>query len=197
MEILFGDKYYDTDKWAPGKFQKETQKEIENIGIRGNIYDENIQQGADWPVVLAELFYDIDWGPFSKITLFGLIFLSGKKINENLEAWAHIWDKIKTLFNRIQPSRIDEKTAFIFGIDYLKSQYNIDRFLDSTIQICVYNTNPNYDKSILHRPDALYLMKIVTPEHIHILGVKSNKKIVIEKKIKKAWYAFIDEEREG
>jgi hypothetical protein len=95
--IFIPDATYDHPDYYPGleeadaseKFRKETKDKFQ-ISSR----EANIGAGADWPAVALEA---IEFIKDREAVLAGIaLFFSGKKINENLDAWLSIGKKLSS-----------------------------------------------------------------------------------------------------
>ena len=126
MELIFSDALYDTADWEEGKYSKELFSHIVQIDPEASVTDTNIGHGADWPVVLVELFKGVDWSQVFTVAGVGGVFLLGKQINENIDAWIEIGKKIRKLIEKMKPARVDEYAAVLLVINDLKKMQSTE-----------------------------------------------------------------------
>lgn len=118
MELIFSDPYYDSDAWEEGKYAIELTNQLSEFDENVEVIDTDIGQGADWPVVLAKIFSDVDWSILLTAAGAGAggFFLLGEKINKNIDAWIEIGGKFKKLIEKCKPTRIDENGALLYNL---------------------------------------------------------------------------------
>lgn len=193
MELIFADEYYDSPDFKEGAFSKDLKKELIEFDSQIDAIDGDIGHGADWPVVLIELFNEIDWSSVFKVGTISTVFFLGKKINENLDAWLAIGKKLKKLFEKKQPKRIDEKAALLMALTDIKDS-NFELIdLEISLRIHSYNGDFDINENLLNRPDSLYIFDIITPESLFIYGVKSDGIISFKHKYGKHWFDFLND----
>ena len=193
MELIYNDKYYDSPEYEEGKYTNELLIELQNYASDIKTRDIIIHQGADWPVVLVDLFSSIEWTSILKASVMPGVFFLGKKINENLEAWVEIGKKLKKIFKKNQPARIDEQAAFTIA---LNDMINLDKsiIIDEVIlKIHNYNSNSDIYSSLKSRPDSLYLFEITTHKGFFVYAIRSDGKISFKYKFGNTWNDFLQE----
>lgn len=194
MELIFADEYYDSpDFKEEGAFSKDLKNELVEFDSQLETIDGDIGHGADLPVVLIELFKEIDWNSVFKVGTIPTVFFLGKKINENIDAWIEISKKLKKLFEKKQPTRIDEKAALLIVLqDMLENNHDLK---DSEISLRVHSYDGGFDinKSLINRPDTLYVYDIHTSDSFLIYGVKSDGKVSFKHQYGKQWYDFLED----
>lgn len=93
--------YHDLDEQASSKrFKEELSNKIsieqeKNDFPNASIKEVNIGAGADWPAIVINIL------PSKEVLPFAVLFFSGKLINENLDAWLSIGEKIGRLFGNV------------------------------------------------------------------------------------------------
>lgn len=176
MELIYSDVLYDSSEWKEGKYSKELLSHIINFDPEASVTDINIGHGADWPVVLVEIYKGIDWSQLFTIVGAGGVFLMGKQINENIDSWIEIGKKFGKLIEKIKPAKVDEKAAALLIINNLQKQNLLN---GASISIQVVEFKPvEWGKSILgKRPDSLYIITVRTENKTLIYGMKSNMEI--------------------
>jgi len=193
MELIYNDKYYDSPEYEEGKYTNELLIELQNYASDIKTRDIIIHQGADWPVVLVDLFSSIEWTSILKASVIPGVFFLGKKINENLEAWVEIGKKLKKIFKKNQPARIDEQAAFTIA---LNDMINLDKsiIIDEVIlKIHNYNSNSDIYSSLKSRPDSLYLFEITTHKGFFVYAIRSDGKISFKYEFGNTWNDFLQE----
>ncbi len=194
MELIFGDKYYDnTDNYEETSFALELKSELLKWDVDVKVIEGDIGHGADWPVVLAEIFNSVDWTTILKTTSIPAVFFLGKKINENLEAWLSIGKKLKQVIIKLKPVRIDEQAALLIVLeDLLTSKNNINK-LEIILKIHSYDIDVSLSSSLLKRPDSLYIFNIETEDNFFVYGIKSDSHISFKHEYGKNWYDFLED----
>src|SRR4030066_1329496 len=119
MELLFSDPYYGTKDWREGRYASELTSVLAEFDPSNKATDANIGHGADWPVVLVDIFNQIDWSSFLTLAGASGLFLLGDKINKNIDAWIEIAKKLNKLIDKLHPARIDENAATIIVLNEL------------------------------------------------------------------------------
>lgn len=61
MELIFPDVLYDSSEWKEGKYSKKLLSHIVQFDPEASATDTDIGHGADWPVVLVEIFNNLNW----------------------------------------------------------------------------------------------------------------------------------------
>ena len=189
MELLFPDALYDSSEWEEGKYSKELLSHMVQIDPEASVTDTDIGHAADWPVVLVEIFKNIDWSQLFTIAGVGGVFLMGKQINENIDAWIEIGKKFGKLIEKIKPARVDEHAAVLLVINELQKP-NLLNGARISVQIVEF-TPVEWGNGILgKRPDALYIITIKTDNKFIIYGMKSNMKIEFKHELSTEWIEF-------
>ena len=189
MELIFPDILYDSSEWEEGKYSKELLSRIVQFDPEASATDTDIGHGADCPVVLVQIFNNVDWSQL--FTLAGTIgvFLMGKQINENIDAWIEIGKKFKKLITKNKPERVDEHAAVLLVIDELQRHTQLTGVAIS-VQIVEFKPVP-WGKGILgKRPDSLYIVTAKTENKAIIYGIKSNMKIEFKHELSTEWIEF-------
>jgi len=110
--------------------------------------------------------------------LAGTIFLSGKRINENLKGWLDIAKKVRRLFQKQPPTRIDEQATFLLVLEELSEKGELlGDAVSAFVQILEFTPVPSAKGTLGKRPDALYIVSVKTSEGLHIYGIKSSMKV--------------------
>ena len=189
MELIFPDALYDSSEWEEGKYSKELLSHIVQIDPEASVTDTDIGHGADWPVVLVEIFKSVDWSQLFTIASVGGVFLMGKQINENIDAWIEIGKKFGKLIEKIKPARVDEHAAVLLVINELQ-RHNMLSGASISVQIVDF-TSVEWGKGILgKRPDSLYIISVRTENKTIIYGMKSNMKIEFKHELSTEWIEF-------
>lgn len=179
MELIFADTHYDTQGYIVGKYSSELLPSLTAYDDNARVTDDDIGYGADWPVVVASIFESVDWNSVFKISAIPAIFFLGKKINENIEAWLEIKDKLISLIKKIKPTRIDEKAALLIIIDdFVKSKQNLNG-IEIVLKVHNYNSGFKLNQSLSKQSDSLYIFQIETDDKFYIYGIKSDTQIII------------------
>ena len=103
-------------------FEREFENEAVSFG------EADIMTGASCGALLVELK---DWLPLV-LPAASLLFFSGKRIEENLEAWGKIGGRINSLFDRVHATSadkqitIDNQIAAIIGVSHLAREISSD-----------------------------------------------------------------------
>lgn len=193
MELIFVDEYYDSPDFKQGLFLKDLKNELIEFDNELIAIDGDIGHGADWPVVLIDLFNEIDWSSVLKAGAVPTMFFFGKKINENLDAWIEIGRKLKRLFKKKQPIRLDEKAALLLVLHDLKDNNHDLNELVISLRIHSYNGDFDINEKLLNRPDSLYVFDIITAQSYFIYGIKSDGIISFKQKYGKYWFDFLND----
>jgi len=193
MDLIFIDPTYDNPNFIQGEFCRKLKKEFIEFDNNLIASEGDIGHGADWPVVLIELFKDVDWSSIFKIGAIPGIFLLGKKINDNLDGWFEISKKLKQLFKKQFPDRIDEKAALLIILeDILDTEGQIEN-IDITLKIHSYDNNLDVNDKLTNRPDSLYIYHIATKKAFYIYGLMSNGSISFKHTYGKFWHDYLED----
>lgn len=193
MELLFSNEYYDNvpegadeEKYV-GRYAHELSASLSEFDGNVKSNDTNIGRGADWPVVLVEIFGNHNFLTAAGVS--GLFFL-GEKINQNLDAWLEIAGKLGALFRKVKPVRIDENAAMLIALNDAAQSDDKFGIVDVSVQVVVFMPNPSGKYNLDKRPDALYLVKIDSVEKISVYGVKSNGSVEFKHEYAKGPHEF-------
>lgn len=190
MELIFTDIYYDTEKWEEGRYCAELAGELFELDKDVVTIETDIGLGADFPSVLVDIFKNIDWPSLLTVVGPAGLFLFGKKINENIDAWIEISQKFKRVIRRFSPSRIDEKGSLLVVLSELPEFGKKGVELDVSVQVVEFMPIPRGKGTLDKRPDALYIITIKVPEKIYVIGVKSNNTTVFRHEYSTNWFEF-------
>src|SRR5262245_6891905 len=106
MIILVSDYSYDQTGVDRSEVESNVRATLGPIFPNVELRDSNIGRGADWPMIVAAL---------------GGVFLLGKKINENVEAWCSLAEKFRkallSLAERGAAFRVDEEACQLLALD--------------------------------------------------------------------------------
>lgn len=193
MELIFVDEYYDSPDFKQGLFLKDLKNELIEFDNELIAIDGDIGHGADWPVVIIEIFNEIDWSSVLKAGAVPTMFFFGKKINENLDAWIEIGKKLKRLFKKKKPIRLDEKAALLLVLHDLKDNNHDLNELEISLRIHSYNSDFDINEKLLNRPDSLYVFDIITAQSYFIYGIKYDGIISFKHKYGKYWFDFLND----
>ena len=192
MQILFYDKYYDTEDYESNmnRFKNELNQQFKEFDDNIKTYDANIGHGADSPSIIIDIFNNFGSKEVIVASLVSLFFL-GDKINKNVNAWLEIINKISTLIQKNKPARIDAETAMLLAFKFvLDKKYNIEDISLST-QVIPFNKGSVSSDNILETtPDSLYIFSIKVKNKIFIIGIKSKGNIEFTHEYSSEWYEF-------
>jgi len=191
MELIFVDPYYDSVD--EGKdFSPELMSLLTPYDESPRIHHTDIGHGAASPAYLVEIFSSIDWSTFLTASGVGATFLMGKRIQENLDAWIELSERIGKLVLSLHPSRIDEKAAALLAIKDVFDSSQPSNDFELSLQIIEYSPMPSGRFKLDKRPDALYLVTINTGGLAHIYGIKSDGNVSFRHVFGLGWYEFND-----
>ena len=130
----------------------------------------------------------MDWSDFLKGA--AGVFVMGKKINENIEAWLEIGGKIKRLFKTIKPSRIDENAATLLFLGELSKSHDLSQ-VKVSVQIIEGEAAP-WGKGKLDKvADRIYLITATFPSIVYIYGITASGKERFKHEYDLNWYSFL------
>lgn len=153
IQIFIPDASYDNDLVSATEFKRKLVEQIKSIEADGSkikarpLLQANIGAGADWPAFLAEIIPSII--PHAPLYAPLALFFMGKKINENMDAWISIGEKLYRLLqltggwlNRgaaliVSLFKIKEEIGDIHSIEIIQYEAIDGRFVDNW-----ENTNP-------------------------------------------------------
>ena len=189
MELLYRDRYYDKVDWEQGKYCRELKSQLGDIDNEVDAIETDVGLGASEPSVLVELFKNIDWGSLLPAVLTGVFFL-GDKINKNIDAWIEIAKKFKRILSKFPPARIDEKGALLVVLDRLGIFTGPIKEIDVSIQVIPFMQRSQGKRTLDKRPDALYVVTVLIPEKVYVVGIKSNMNVVFSNEYSTSWIKF-------
>ena len=123
--IYIPDLTYDNPDYYPALDKQAASKKFheqvtDELGVSS--YDANIGAGADWPVVALEIIEYIQNKEYLFLVL--AAFFSGEKINENLDAWFSIGQKIYSRASKFQPI-LNRSASILLGLQgYINESKN-------------------------------------------------------------------------
>jgi len=190
VEILFSDKYYDSDSYSVGKYAQELSQVLRDFDADVVARDTDIGHGADWPVVLVEIFKGSEWSKLATLVGFSGIFLLGDLINKNIEGWIALASKFKALVEKVMPARIDESGALLIVIDELVTSGV--KLENAKISMQVLPFAPlQYGIGTLDKsPNSLYVITVDCDDNVIIYGIKSDSKLEFRHSFSKGWIDF-------
>ncbi|MDB4884272.1 MAG: hypothetical protein JWL95_3038 [Gemmatimonadetes bacterium] len=127
------------------------------------------------------------------------VFFSGKKINENLEAWLSLGKRLKSLLSsldeRIGTGRVSQPFAFALALEHLASAGNK---LDGATLLATAETrvrNLSLSETLLPTfrsfPDRYYVFTIQIADQVaHVIGISSTGAILFHHRLELHWWAF-------
>jgi|GEM_PF-1288216 len=199
MELLFPDKYYDSEGYEVGRYSDELKKILQAVDSDVSAADTNIGHGADWPTVLVQIFKGLDITTVLTAGGLGAIILGGDKVSKSIDGWLTAAKKLKTLCEQICPSRIDENAALLLAIDDLQTRklnLTAEHLINISTQVIEF-TPVTWGQGILdRRPDCIYVFTIKLVEQVFIYGIKSDATIDFIKEYSSEWYDFHNKSRE-
>jgi hypothetical protein len=193
MELIFTYEYYDSHDFKEGEFSKDLKNKLFEFDNQLETIDGNIEDGSDWPVVIIELFKEIDWTSIFKIGTIPTVFFLGKKINENIDAWIEISKKAKKLFEKKQPTRIDEKAALLIVLQDISENNHDLKDLEISLRVHSYDGDFDINKKLKNRPNSLYVYDIRTTDSFLIYGLKSDGTVSFKHRYGKHRYEFLQD----
>lgn len=197
MELIYSDKQYAEFGVTDGSYLKELCHTLKEFDVNILAREDDIGYGADWPVILIEIFNDINWSSILKVGSIPTLFFLGKRINENIEGWLEISRRIKKLLKKAPAERIDEKSALCIVLQDMESRgYKFDN-ISITLKVHSYDGQFNIEESLSKRPNSLYIFEIETAEIFIIYGVMSDGQISFRHQYGKFWFDFIEDRSRG
>ena len=190
MEIIFADKYYGTSQEEKNKFEPELKKQLLEFDPDVSTKQTDIGHGADWPVVLVEIFKSYDWDTIFGIVGAGSLFLLGDKLNKGIEGWIEIAKKFNLLISKLKPTRIDKNGALLYVLNEMSSKGIDCSNLDISIQVIDFTPCSHGDGRLGKNPDSLYLIKAKSESKLYLYGLKSNLKMEFNHEFGTEWFEF-------
>jgi len=166
MEIIIIDPTYDHDESERPQFLAELKNDLTELSGEIQTVEADVGFGADWPAVLAIL---------------GGLFLLGKPIDENIDAWFSLAKKFKKVIDKIKARswqyRIDDSGASLIALEKIansekgKVEY-IRKIEFKRIELSTFQLK---DPSHLDQhPNNLYIHSyIVNDSTLYVIGIKS------------------------
>jgi hypothetical protein len=178
MEVIVNDPHWDHES-----FLKDLQDELSQLTADIQLRDTDIGCGTSWEVVLASL---------------GGLFLLGKPIKDNLEAWLSLGQKFVSVLKRIATKfgayRVDEHGATLIAVtEIANTEPSLIRSLEllTAHSIRFYELVYHESAHLDHHPDTLYLQSYrVNGERIYVLGIKSNGKLEFKHAFSTSYFEF-------
>lgn len=175
MEIAVPDASYPENEWneaARQDFLRELDVELKTLSDEYTLTDTDIGRGADWPAILAS------------VTIAATIFFSGKRVEENLDAWISLANRLRTFVDtataKWRAARVDQDGASLLALDEVTRRYpqavrvlRLDGVLSSWFD--PLDAHMKSADHLDHHPEALYVVALeVDEEALYIVGVKSS-----------------------
>lgn len=166
MEIIIVDPTYDHEESERPKFLADLENDLTELTSEIQMVERDIGFGADWPAVLAIL---------------SGIFLLGKPINENIDAWFSLAQKFKKVISKIKARswqyRVDETGALLLALEEIANteKGNIKSIKKIDLERIELSRFPLKDPAHLDQhPNSLYIQSfIVNGNTLYIIGIKS------------------------
>lgn len=191
MEVVIPDASYPENEWnetARQEFFDELALELGELSEEYTLADTDIGRGADWPAVLVS---------------FGVaatIFFSGKRIEENLDAWINLAKRFRAFIDKAtskwRTTRVDEEVALLLVLEEVIRQrtqgvsvLQLDGVLSSWFDpLEPYGKPP--ERLDCH-PEGLYVVALrVDDESLYIVGIKSSGTIEFVHTFSTNWWDF-------
>lgn len=191
MQLIFSDPYYDSEGWREDKFLNELTAELSSIDPSVRAFHAQLGRAADWPVVLVELFRDLDWSILLTAAGAGGFFMSGDKVNKSIDGWISVARKLRSVITRLKPVRIDERAAVLQVLTDIDDE--LARNLTSlTVRVEEFTPTPWNEHELSKRPDALYIVTTRTESTLHVYGITSSGKVEFKHRFDTAGMSSID-----
>lgn len=189
MELICNDPYYDHDFEGVKDYGVELLEILKDFDDEGKVVHTDIGHGADSPAFLIELYSSVDWSLL--LNGVGGLFLMGKKINENINAWLEIAQKVKKLIQKINPSRIDENAALLLFLNKLSAT---DDLVDVKVSLQIFDGEQvTWGKRTLDKvSDRIYLITAKFPSKVHVFGITASQKELFNHVYGLDWTNFFD-----
>jgi len=113
MKVLLPDPTYDhEDKDPPEQFLADMQRQANALSPEHKTERRDLGHGASWPMF---------------IIAFAAVFVSGKRINENIEAWIDIAKKFRKFFkwidSRCVSQWVDEEASVLLALEAVAEEH--------------------------------------------------------------------------
>lgn len=183
MELLFRDETYPHDGDFDA-FLKALEADLVQSDSQVYLRSANIGKGADYPVVLAQIFAGFSWPSAAIVAGPIAFFFLGKKIKENADAWLDLAKRFSELLKRRKPLRVDAKGGFLIALDVLRNENSQISEFDVSIQTVEHvdlgsmiRTIGNLDRN----PDATYQITFYRHGESHTFIIESTGEIVFRR----------------
>ncbi len=187
MELLYDDAYYDTPEWEEGKFASYLKAELGEYDDEIIAFEDDIGTGADFPVILLDLFNSVDWSTLLTVSGTTGFFFLGSKIEKNIDSWISLARRLGKLISKIKPTRIDEHAATLLAINDLDKNDKSISEMQVSLQILPFTPVPTAMRKLSKRPNALYLITIRTSDKLYVYEIKSDTTIISKNEIDTNW----------
>jgi hypothetical protein len=190
MELICSDPYYDHEYDGVKDYGVELLDILQEFDEEGKVVHTDIGHGADCPAFLIELYSSVDWSLL--LNGAGGLFLMGKKINENINGWLEIAEKVKKLINRINPSRIDENAALLL---FLRKLSATDDLVDVEVSLQIFDgEHVTWGKRTLDKvSDRIYLITAKFPSKVHVFGITASQRELFNHVYGLGWVDFLED----
>ena len=183
MELLFYDPT-NPNNVNSDEFLKTLKADLVLIDPDASFREANIGTGADYPVVLVQIFVNFSLPAAAALAGPVALFFLGSKIKSNADAWLDLAKRFKSLFAKKKPLRIDAKAGFLIALETLNSEGVPVSEFDVSIQ-----TIEHVDLSAMIRtlssldrhPDATYQIAFYRYGESHIFVIESDGSVVFRK----------------
>lgn len=150
MQLLVNDFTYDHPERDREAFLEALRAELAELGTL-DLRDDEIPEAADIPVVLIAI-----------TTVVGGLFLAGKKVEENLDAWTRLGKRllkaVRSLRKRFGPTRVDREAATLLSLvaaTAVEKSGAWELINENDIPLRVFATRT--EKDLTNHPNAVYL----------------------------------------
>lgn len=150
MQLLVNDFTYDHPERDYQAFLEAVRTELSELGTL-ELREDEIPEAADIPVVLIAI-----------TTVAGGLFLAGKKVEENLDAWIRLGKRllkaVRSLRKRFGPTRVDRDAATLLSFvaaTAVEKSGSWELIHESDIPLRVFATRSEND--LTNHPNAIYL----------------------------------------
>lgn len=166
MEIIIIDPTYDRDDSKRSQFLADLKIDFTELTGEINTLEADVGFGADWPAVL---------------TILGGLFLLGKPIDENIDAWFSLAKKFKKVIDKIKARswqyRIDDSGASLIALEEIANteKGNVESVRKIEFKRIELSTFPLKSPTHLDQhPNNLYIQSyIVNDSTLYVIGIKS------------------------
>jgi hypothetical protein len=180
VELIFADPYYDSPEEESGRFARELRAELAAFDPSVEVVEADIGRGADWPVVLAELFRTIDWPSVASTAGPIAVFFLGEKIQRNSRAWLEMAGQLKQLLIRRPATRIDEKAALLLVIDQLSNEKVSLSNVEVSVQVVEHVTLASGRGTLDKRSEAVYVIAVCGTGESRLFVVEADGTVALQ-----------------